>query len=297
MARAGMTPPGLQRRWCVILVFIICVFPGLEFANETPVTFQSRNGDILQAIYAPPRSGAPAPAVLIMHGCGGLFTKSGKIKSRERAWLALFQAEGAVLVPDSFGSRGACGSQCKVKKRVANEDDLRPLDAAGALKFLSTRPEIDPTRIVIAGWSNGAMTTLYTVREGSPAAPEPGMQDFRAALMFYPGCSTINKAYSDYRSRIPALIQHGAADDWTLAAPCVDLVKAANRRGSALMEIDSYEGAYHGFDHPTSRVHQVETRSSSTASGLRTVHVGGDPHVREKAIARTIGWLRQQLSQ
>ena len=76
-----------------------------------------------------------------------------------------------MLMPDSFGSRGARGSQCKVKKRVANEDDLRPLDAAGALKFLSTRPEIDQTRIVIAGWSNGAMTTLYTVREGSPAAP------------------------------------------------------------------------------------------------------------------------------
>lgn len=290
--------PGARRLiCCAMLVMSILCLPDSAAADETPLTFPSGNGDTLQAMYAPPPNGGPAPAVIIMHGCGGLFTKSGKIKSRERAWLALFQAEGwAVLLPDSFGSRGARGSQCKVKNRVANEDDLRPLDALGALSFLSTRPEIDPARIVIAGWSNGAMTTLYAIRDGSPAAPAPGA-DFVAALMFYPGCSVIHKAFPAYRSRIPALIQHGAADDWTRAAPCSDLVDAANRRGGALMEMDSYEGAYHGFDHPTSRVHEVETRSSVSETGLRTVHVGGAPNVRDKAIARSIGWLRGQLSQ
>ncbi len=298
MACAGLTP--FRRRLirhAALITLIFCI-PSVATADETQVTFPSQNGDTLQAMYLPPTIAPPAPAIIIMHGCGGLLTKSGKIKSRERAWLALFQAEGwAVLLPDSFGSRSERGSQCKVKKRVANEDDLRPLDAAGALSFLSTRPEIDPARIVLAGWSNGAMSTLYAIRVGSPAAPEPSVHDFRAALMFYPGCSVINKTFPDYRSRIPALIQHGAADDWTLAGPCNDLVKAANSNRGALMEIDTYEGAYHGFDHPTSRVHEVKTRSSATASGLRTVHVGGDPQVRDKAITRVIGWLRGQLSQ
>ncbi len=293
-----MTPFRRRLICCAALFTVIFYIPGPATADEMQVTFPSLNGDTLQAIYLPPTSAPPAPAIIIMHGCGGLLTKSGKIKSRERAWLALFQAEGwAVLLPDSFGSRGQTGSQCKIKNRVANENDLRPLDAAGARHFLSTRAEIDAKRIVLAGWSNGAMSTLYAIRDGSPAASAPVAPDFRAALMFYPGCSVINKTFPDYRSRIPALIQHGAADDWTLAAPCNDLVRMANRGGGALIEIDTYDDAYHNFDHPTARVHEVETRSSSSAMGLRTVHTGGNPEARAKAITRTMAWLRARLSQ
>ena len=293
-----MTPFGRRLSCCAALFTVIFCIPRPATADEMPVTFPSLNGDTLQAAYLPPTNASPAPAIIIMHGCSGLLTKSGKIRTRERAWLKLFQAEGwAVLLPDSFGSRGQFGSQCKIKNHAVNEDDQRPLDAAGARHFLNTRPEIDAGRIVLAGWSNGAMSTLYAIRDGSPAAPAPGAPDFRAALMFYPGCSVINKAFPDYRSRIPALIQHGAADDWTLAAPCHDLVRTANSGDGTLMEINTYDGAYHNFDHPTARVHEVETRSKSSATGLRTVHTGSNPEARAKAITRTMAWLRAQLAQ
>lgn len=88
-----------------------------------------------------------------------------------------------------------------------------------------------------------------------------------------------------FETRIPLLIQAGAADDWTPAAPCEAMVANATQRGVPI-EIDVYEGAHHAFDGREGRVRfRPEVRNAASPSG-RGAHLGPDPVAREKA------WLR-----
>lgn len=272
----------------------------LEAASaEERLSYKTAEGDTIEAIYfpAPGGSAKPSPAIVMLHGCGGLFTKSGKISSREKSWIERFQNEGwAVLLPDSFGSRGY-GSLCQTKDRPVKPEKQRIFDTLGALELLHGNPEIDANRIALLGWSNGAMAGLHAIRDGSPAAPPKGTKDFRTAIVFYPGCIALKKDHPDYRPRVPTLIQIGALDDWTLAKPCQELVSDVTGRGdSPPIYIDVYPDAYHGFDHPTSKLKTIITKHSGYASGQREVHVGANPEAREKAITRTMNWLHTHLA-
>lgn len=279
----------------IVVAFLVFLTSAPSLGAEERVSFKNAAGEKIVAAYVAADTGntAPMPAVVMLHGCSGLFTNSGKIKARERMWIELLHHEGwAVLLPDSFGSRGF-GSLCQTKERPLTPAG-RQIDARAALDYLLTVPGIDPARIALMGWSNGAMTALKVVRDGSDVAPASGTPDFRAAVLFYPGCIAERKEHPDYKARLPTLIQHGALDDWTLAAPCRELVAAAQHDG-APMQIDIYPDAYHDFDHPTSVLKAITTKHSGYASGERTVHVGANPAAREQAIPRTIGWLRGYL--
>lgn len=265
---------------------------------EDVISYTTSQGDEIKAVYIPAPNTAvkPAAAIIMLHGCGGLYTTKGKIRSRERAWIDILHAEGyALLLPASFASRGY-GYLCKIKNRPVTPQGQRPHDAMGAVQYLAMRPEIDPKRIAFLGWSNGAMTGLHAVRMGADVEPASNSMDARTAVVFYPGCIALKKSYPDYEARIPTLIQHGALDDWTLPDPCRELVaNATNRNGGAHMSIDLYDGAYHGFDNPNSKVRTITTKHSGYKSGERTVHVGTNHEAREKAIARTLEWFRTHL--
>lgn len=288
----------MQRiRWSIFILGFLLVLIGRNVSAEETVSFKNTKGETINAVYfAPTKANNPTPAVIMLHGCGGLYTKSGKIQTRERAWIDILRREGwAVLLPDSFGSRGH-GSLCKIKNRPVKPERERPLDAAAALTWLSTQPKVDPARIALMGWSNGAMTGLHTIRKGAEVTPADGAPDFKTAVVYYPGCIALNKAHPDYRPRMPTLIQHGELDDWTLARPCLDLVLRVRERGDAPpMFIDVYRDAYHGFDHPKSKPRTITTKHSGYKSGERTVHVGTHPEARTLAIARTLEWLRVHL--
>lgn len=281
-------------------VFLSIVITSLLFSNSTRadsfVTFTSADGTEITGVYIkpdPPES-KPAPGVVMLHGCGGMFTKSGKINQRSRQWIDLFAAEGwAILLPDSFGVRGK-RTICTAKKRTITPKDHRQFDALGALKFMQAQSEIDPNRIALIGWSNGAMTGLHTIMNGSPATPETNTPDFATAVLFYPGCITIGKEFPDFTARMPTLIQHGSKDNWTLPKPCKRLVERAEIQGGAPIEIDIYEGAVHGFDHPSSKLRTRNVPSKSNPNG-RDVWIGTDPEARERAIKRTMTWLRGHL--
>ena len=281
----------------ILGVGLLLLTPNVD--AEERVNFKNAQGETIEAIYIPPPSGrtAPAPAVIMLHGCAGLFTKSGKIRSRERAWIDILHNEGwALLLPDSFGSRGH-GSLCQTKNRPVKPERERPYDAVAALEYLAKAPGIDAAKIALLGWSNGAMTGLHTIRDGAAASRSDGTKDFRTAVVFYPGCIALKKSFPNYRPRVPLLIQHGEKDDWTLAKPCVELIRKVASAGDAPPAfIDVYPDSYHGFDHPTSKLKTIITKHSGYASGQRKVHVGKNPEAREKAIARTLDWLRAHLN-
>lgn len=268
-------------------------------ATEKFVTFDSADGTKITAVYIQAETShtEPVPGIVMLHGCGGLFKKSGKMSARTRAWIELFKAEGwALLLPDSFGPRGH-RYLCKQKSndRPVTPDGHRQYDALGALRFMQNQPDVDPKRIALIGWSNGAMTGLHHVMDGSPSAPSGSTGDYITAVLFYPGCKAIGKEHAGYISRFPTLIQHGSKDNWTLPKPCRRLVERSQFQSKGRMEIDIYEGAVHGFDHPSSEPRTMKLPSKRNPAAGWNVRIGTHPEAREKAIARTMAWMRKYL--
>ena len=69
----------------------------------------------LGGVFYRPAGPGPFPAVIALHGCGGLWREQGMLSMRHADWGERLAAAGfAVLMPDSYGSRGL-GSQCGVK--------------------------------------------------------------------------------------------------------------------------------------------------------------------------------------
>src|SRR5262245_31055182 len=75
-------------------------------------------GDVtLKAVLFRPEGAGPFPAVVGLHGCGGLINRTGQLGARYRDWGERLVAAGfVVLYPDSFGPRGLA-SQCTVRER------------------------------------------------------------------------------------------------------------------------------------------------------------------------------------
>ena len=289
-----------------VVAYAVCALlaAGAAGAAET-VSFESLDADltggtpttIQAALFKPPGTG-PFGAVVLLHGCGGLYRwqgrHQGQMTSRHAEWAERLARSGyVVLLPDSFTPRGVHES-CTVKNRPVDSSRERPRDAYGALLWLQGQRYVKADSVALMGWSNGGGTVLHTIAADSPGRPKVLPRgDFRAAVAFYPGCSdpqTRGKA-SRWRTAIPLMIMQGEADDWTPAPPCRGLVAAAAARGEPI-EYHSYPGAYHDFDAPNTPVH---TRSGLARAAGGVAHVGTNPAARDDALKRVPIFLHQQL--
>ena len=262
---------------------LVSAVPAMSVTKPQPVSFAGAGGLMLQGwLYEQAQSGQPA--VVAMHGCSGL-TEDGKPSQRHEDWGQRLSAQGfVVLFPDSFGSRGL-GPQCKVSDREVRPSKERVDDAKAGLAYLASRTNVRPQSISLIGWSNGGSTVLYTVEPKHAPGSGP---DFAKAVAFYPGCR-VPLETGLWRTRMPLLVLIGAADDWTAALPCVDLIAAAKTSG-AIADIVTYPNAYHDFDHPNLPIHTIDGLAF-TASGTGQVHTGTNPAARADAIARVPAFL------
>lgn len=245
----------------------------------------------LAAVLGRPEGAGPFPAIVMLHGCSGLWTATGdRPTPLYRFWAEHFRRRGYVtLLVDSFGPRGERKICTRDPRPVLESRDRAP-DAQAALRWLAQRPDVDPSRISLMGWSNGATSAMYALREGAPAARADGAR-FRSAVVFYPGCRVL--ALSAYRPSAPLLIQTGAADDWTPALPCENLARQAVA-ADAPVEIDVYDGAHHGFDIPRGAIRlRPEVRNVASPTG-RGATVGPHPEARAKALARATAFIESR---
>lgn len=245
-------------------------------------------GQVLEAVLYLPAGSGPFPAVVALHGCGGLFNRQGEPSARHDDWGRFLASKGfLVVMPDSFGSRNL-GSQCGVSNRTVRPSRERVADADATRQWLQARPDVKPDAIALLGWSNGASTVLAAVRPDKKGTT--GTPDFIRAVAFYPGCRSAVES-GKWSSRMPLLMLMGDADDWTPPGPCEELTRAARARGEPV-DLRLYKGAYHNFDHPS-----LETRTRTglafTADGSGTAHVGTDPEARADALVRVPAFLGQ----
>lgn len=190
-----------------------------------------------------PANEAKTPAVLILHGSGGVDGRGAYYaKALQDAGIATLEI--TMFTP---GGRPRAGTKASM-----------PF-AAAALKWLAARPDIDARRLGVLGFSwGGTMTVLMSsefVQEWlGKDVPKPV-----AFAPLYPTCANIarilkNRANVYYEaeqrmSATPMLIQVGTKDDYEVDEHgCDALVASWPPAAREATTIRYYEGATHGFD-------------------------------------------------
>ncbi|MDR3410132.1 MAG: dienelactone hydrolase family protein [Formivibrio sp.] len=256
-----------------LLVLLGVSFPANAYRVRIPA------GDLrLPAEYlAPVRSGMPA--VLVLHGCGGLFAKSGEIGSRMSRMGNLLQEMGyAVLYPDSFTPRGVkqvCTSRSSARIVTPH---IRADDAEAAIRWLRVQKDVDGNRIGVLGWSQGADAALELLGRKH--------RWIKAAVTYYPACRSFAND-KDYRVSAPTLVLIGDRDEWTPAQDCKNL---ATETGQDLFHVVTYPEALHDFDAPVTYPY-VENDIANRVKGMDGVLSAPDPDVAHDANRRTFKWF------
>jgi len=280
----------LLRAWCIAVAMLCWVSLTQAQVRVTLTSLDRSGGEPIALIgfwFAAPATAASAPAIVLLHGCGGTYNREHELSARTLEYAQLLNEHGMhALVLDSLTPRGEkelC-TQRIGERRVTQAN--RRLDALAAVAWLAHRPGVDAQRIGLMGWSNGGSTLLAALNmrhaDVASAATQPAF-----AVAFYPGCESDLKRGFETHTKLLMLV--GEADDWTPAAPCHELARAA--RGTA-PEIEGYAGAYHGFDSTAPlRLRKDVPNGANPGQG---VHVGGDAAAFAASRKRLLNFLAQQ---
>jgi len=203
---------------------------GVFNAGGTPTAIW---GDLQLPPNAPPR----APAVVLLHGAGGITPNLAE-------WAAEVHRLGmASFVVDSFTPRGIRETRTGAASiNIAT----RVVDAYRALELLAAHPRIDPEGIAVMGFSQGGGVVLLARQPRLQRLWAQGDRRFAAALAFYPSLCNL-RLIDDETATGPLRLFHGTADDQTIIGPCREYVARMGAAGQDVA-LHEYAGAHHGFD-------------------------------------------------
>jgi len=213
-------------------------------ANGKPVTI---TGELRIA-----QGAGRLPVVVLLHGSGGMGPNI-------EMWSRTFNAMGvSTLALDGFTGRDLVS---------VNTDQARlgrlafTLDSYRALEMLAKHPRVDPSRIILMGFSRGGQGTLFASLKRFHQMWNKSGAEFAAYIPFYPDCSTTYVADTEIDK--PIRIFHGTPDDYNPVATCrkyVERVRGAGRD----VALTEYPNAQHGFDKPLGTVAPFEVKGAQT---------------------------------
>jgi dienelactone hydrolase len=234
-SEGSLLKKALTAPWFALFFLASCVTLG----NSVPIRLLGSTNDVasINGYLGKPRGKGPFPAVILMHGCGGV-RLSGAGGVRNHRWVEMYRKLGYVtLIPDSFTSRGWYGcrnrdpnSEITFKQRVA--------DAYSALMFLSKQSFVDKDQVVLEGLSHGGNTVLQAITAQDPTGQNG---KFAAGIAFYPNCRFLAVA----NIKFPLLILTGDKD---MSKPSLFCPLPSVVRTSFEYRLKIYPGATHGFD-------------------------------------------------
>lgn len=214
--------------------------------SDETVTFQmngpSGETEELTGILTRPPGNGKFPAVVLLHGCGGIHPSWGD------AWARRIQEWGYVAFQvDSFEPRGsifptreALSAACQTFGTVGAW--TRAYDAHAARVYLAALPFVHRERIAVMGQSQGGDAVLWAVSDNPRYPAKFRYTDpFAAAIALYPYC--FNELH---RLGAPLLILIGKLDYSTPAYRC-ERMKLRDSPNHA-MRLKIYPDAHHGFD-------------------------------------------------
>jgi len=219
-----------------------------------PVSFPSRSPFVLAAAASAPETAAigtlyrvPAavaggrrvPAVVLLHGAGGV------LPAREHTYARQLAAMGATaLVVDVFGARRDRATGF-TERLLEITETMAVADAYAALRFLQSQPEIDANHVALIGFSYGGMATTYALNAGAAALLAPGGERFAGHVAFYAPC--IARFVDKRTTGAPLLVLYGDGDALIDPRRCAEAA-ADLRSGGSTVDTVVYPGAVHQWD-------------------------------------------------
>ncbi len=215
------------------------------FSSENLGTFrkilagegQSKPVTISGTLKMPREVGGKVPAVIILHGAGGVNDHYFEVADM------LNEMGIAAFVVDSLEQRGI-QSWVDILKKLFHSYSTRISDAYAALELLSTHPKIDKRRIAVLGYSHGAGVALFVASEKIRRSFIADDLRFAASVAYFPGC-TIQFKDIDFTDA-PVLMLLAEMDNICPAEACLDYAQRIKDSGADVKAI-VYKGAHHGF--------------------------------------------------
>lgn len=231
----------IRSRW-VAPAIVVAALAGAACASiPTEHQFQvniGRPAALSGELYRPEGEGQ-FPAVILLHGCGGLAPRLTRARSLSSliTWAEWLREEGYVaFVVDSFSGRNL-RRICFDSTPLLPRD--RSVDVFAAAAYLKTLPFVQADRIAAIGWSHGGSTVIWAGNSHTLVREVR----LKALVAFYPGCGRSSR----YTGSAPLLLLLGGQDDWTPPGSCQLLAQRAREEGRAVLDL-VYANAAHGFD-------------------------------------------------
>ena len=214
------------------ILWFIPVFILFSFCSSSKaIQFKLNSSQNLKGHLVKPEGNGPFPAVVIMHGCGGMHQNYFEWAEKLKKW-------GYVsFIVDSLSPRGVyrvCG-----KGKKPNPLD-RVQDAFAAKRYLLKLPFIKKDKIALLGFSHGGITSIISSLKLEKLKIK---NPFSVVIAFYPYCFNIKE---NQQLNNPLMILIGQADDWTPAHLCTVYKNKLAKNKDFILKI--YPDAHHGFD-------------------------------------------------
>jgi dienelactone hydrolase len=182
-----------------------------------------------------PDGQGPFPAVILLHGCGG-------IGPAQHFWVDRLNGWGyAVLRLNSFSARGV-KTVCPPALQPLVTGVDRAGDVLSAALWLRAQPGIDGAHIGVLGESHGGGTAA-TVTRREYERLYPGL--LKASVDYYGPCRQ-----PELHGTVPLLALAGEADTWSYPARTC-LAFATRLAHDQPMQVTIYPGVVHDFEVPS----------------------------------------------
>ncbi|KDM93570.1 hypothetical protein EA58_00365 [Photobacterium galatheae] len=209
--------------------------------KQNYVAFQSGQGTatpltIAARLTQPADTQTPVPAVIIVHGSGG-------VDERGTLYSQAFNSKGlATLEIDMWAARGLDGGLSRPK----HVEDTLP-DVYAAIEYLKSRQDIDPEQIGLIGFSWGGVVAMLMAGE-QQSAP------LKALVANYPVCWAYNKVpgypFTQIAQDRRLMILSGAEDKYDGPGDCEHLVQQLPIDSQSRVKLETLAGATHAFERP-----------------------------------------------
>jgi uncharacterized protein len=260
--------------------------PHINYVNLPVQINESVSLDIGAQLRIPRNLTEPAPAVILLHSSGG-------VDSTGQFYAKKFNKHGIVtLEVDMWGGRGLAGGG---SDRPSSPHETLA-DAYTALAYLAQRPDVDPTKIAIMGFSWGGVVSMLTATNQFDSAANLPFK-FAAHIAHYPICYGYNQIPGFEFNNLtgaPVLIQSAELDGYDYPGACPVMVSQIPAADQALVEVVQYEGVQHTWDRLEPEIVVEDPFSNLGAGGLVTL--SPDTKTAKKSRRKALRFLQSVFS-
>jgi dienelactone hydrolase len=268
-----------------VVFLTVFVMSAAASSAGTTINFSSLDKNqpfkVSGTLYLPEKSSSPCPAVVIVHGTGGIDSRGAFYRdSILNAGIAIFEVDFKT------------GIYTGPMDRPQNETFL-PL-AFAALKELRKLPSIDPTRIGIMGFSMGGGITLRTAVEANRKLWMGDEKGFAAHAAFYPVCKPFIKRLEESGSGLtgtPMIIFYGTEDAYGEGKAVPELKRLLAKKFNFEVTTVEYPGATHGFNR-----NAPPLSYSDPAAKDGKGYMAWDADAANDSLTKVVAFLRETLA-